>query len=319
LAKTTKLEALRESERLLQAELIRLRERIAAAEKGQNKRIKDALKYIANTNKQIARVNKVNDKLQEQELERLEKFLGETFETVDEARAAFLTQTTKPTSRELLAYRQTEKKREQELASKAKTEAAKKRHEKRAASLERAITGRKLDSSKPKYTVRQLSASEHQNVIDFLTDKKTFNDAGMDYLLPSERITVSVPYQYRGTDGRLHNGHALGRRVFTDWNKFQAYLITYMKPGENGEGETYEEWLGDIEVIKFPDEYSYRVDRGKQTDVINKRRKDVQQMFSKRERERRKKAVNKARMSERAKLAKAKAKHKEQIRKLKGR
>jgi hypothetical protein len=305
LARKTALEQLREAERELETQLRALRERIAVAERGENKRIKDANKYIARTLKGIAKYSREQEKLKEKELEKLERFLGETFESVEEAREAVQKQTRKATQREKQAHALTLRKKATEVKSEKQAE----RLRKEAAQFERESRGEKLDPKKPSYKVRQLSEAEHQSVVDFLTDKKTFNDAGLGYLQPNERITVSVPYRYFGTDGRVHTGHALGRRLFQNWQQFQAYLISYI-----GEDST-DEWLGSIEIIKFEGTYDWRVERGKQTDVINKRRKDLNEKRKVRER------GIKAKERERSAKQKAKlqAENKELKRKLKGR
>jgi hypothetical protein len=306
-SRKTQFEQLREAESKLASDLAALRSRIRKAEAGENKRIKNVNKYIDRTNRDIAKFTREQEKIQEKELERIEKFLGDTFEDIFEAREALSKETRKLTKREELAYKQTQKRKLEESAARSKSEKERARKTKQAAAIGRQIEGRKLDPNKPSYKIRQLSELERQNVLDFLTDKKTYNQVGIGYLKPNERITVSVPYRYIGTDGKYHQGRALGRKIFRDWAAFQAYLIGYM-----GEDST-EEWLGDIEVIKFPEEYNYRVERGRQTDVINKRRKDVKKMFSEKE----KAAKKKARESEKNKQAKLLAKKNAQIKQLK--
>lgn len=309
MVKKTQLEKLREAERELSAQLGKLRSQIAAAEKGLNKRIKDANKYIARTNRIIAKTAREQERIQEKELAKLERFLGETFETVQEARQALVKQTAKPTKREKLAYLQTEKQKLEVSASKSKSEKQRTLKRKQIAAIEREIEGRKLDPSKPTYKVRQLSDLEKQRILDFLTDRKSWNEIGTGYLQPNERITVSVPYRYYGPDGRQHIGHALGRRIFRDWAAFQAYLISYI-----GEDST-EDWLGDIEIIKFENEYNYRVERGRQTDTIHKRRKEVKALLKGRE----KKLKEKIRATERKKQEKLKEQNRKLKAKLKGR
>jgi hypothetical protein len=95
--------------------------------------------------------------------------------------------------------------------------------------------------------------------------------------------------------------------VFRNWAEFQAYLMSYIDEDET------EDWLGDIEIIKFPDVESYKIQRGKQTDMINQRRKDVKALLKGRE----KKMKQKARASAEKKLAKEKEKNRQLKLKLK--
>jgi len=309
LARKTQIEILREAEKKLASDLSRLRKQIKSAERGENTRVKNANKYIAKTLKAIEKTSREQEKIREKELSKLEKFLGDSFETLTEARQALVKQTAKPTKREYLAEALNLRKKA-ESSSSAKE---KQRKIKLAESYERAGTGKKLDPKKPVYKVRQLSELEEQSIIDFLTDRKTFNEVGLGYLADNERITVSVPYQYYGTDGRTHKARALGRRIFRDWKAFQAYLISYMTD------DVTEDWIGEIEIIKFDDEYTYRVQRGRQTDQIHDRRKAVKKLF----REREKKKITKAKKTayesgfKKGQIAKQRAKELKQ--KLKGR
>jgi len=299
LASKTALQRLRESERELESQLAKLRRQISTAERGENKRIKDANRYIARTLRTIERTSRAQERLQEKELSKLERFLGETFETVGEAREALSKQTRKATKREKLS----EALRLRQRPSKAA--------QREATKLEREVKGQKLDPNRLKYSIRQLSEIEHQQVIDFLSDKKTFQSVGLDYLQTDERITVSVPYEYMGTDGRHHTGYGVGRKIFRTWDELQAYIrVQYFSESPNEE-----DWLGQIEIIKFPSEYEYRVERGRQTDTKNTRRKAVKKMFT----ERVKKAALKAKASEKRKVAKLKEQNKELKRQLKGR
>jgi hypothetical protein len=312
LAKKTQLEILLEAEKKLTADLAKLRSQIRLAERGQNKRIKDTNKYIQRALKSIVRSTKQQEQIQEKELEKLERFLGESFETLAEAKEALQKQTRKATKREVLADLQLKKKQTEKQIQSAKTERAKKKAQTRVKNLEAQISGRKLNPEKATYTVRQLSNIEKQNIIDFLTDKKSWSDIGNGYLKPNERITVSVPYRYIGTDGKKHTGRALGRKVFKSFAELQSYMVRYM-----GEDST-EDFLGDIEIIRFNSNYEYDVERGKQTDVIEKRRKDVKKMFQQKEKESKRKAIQKARESERRKAEKQREKLQAKINKLKG-
>jgi hypothetical protein len=307
LAKTTQLDKLRAAERKLASDLTALRAKIKAAERGENKRVKDANKYIARTLKMVEKTRAQQEQIQEKELAKLERFLGESFETLSEARSALVKQTAKPTKREKLAFLSVEKEHAEQAAKRAKAPEQKKRSLRRAAQIDLEITGRKLNPEKKSYKVRQLSEAESQSVLDFLTDKKTFSDAGLGYLKPNERITVSVPYRFYGPNGREHMGRAIGRKVFRNWAEFQAYLMSYISEDET------EDWLGDIEIIKFPDLESYKIRRGKQTDIIIQRRKDVTALRKGRE----KKMKQKARASAEKKLAKEKEKNRQLKLKLK--
>lgn len=311
MAHKTKLEILRESERLLSAELTRLRQRIKAAEAGENKRIRNTVKYIAKTNREIARASKLQAQMQEQELERLEKFLGESFENIYEARQAIATQTRKATKKELLS----EAARIRAKEPKSKSLKQRKRLEQEATRYEREALGKRLSPTKAKYSIRKLSEMEQQRVLDFLSDKHTFNQLGEGYLQPGEVITVSVPYQYRGGDGRIHTARSTGKKVYTSWDAFYAYINTY----NDGLAES-EDWLGDIEVMKFPSEYDYKVDRGRSIDQNEKHEKERKAYFKEKERkrktkekEKRKQAVERARKSEREKAAKREAKLKAKL------
>ena len=295
----TLLTRLRESERELESQLAKLRSQIREVKRGENKRIKDANRFIDRTLRKIEHANKAQEKLQEKELTRLERFLGETFETVGEAREALGRQTRKATKREKLSealrLRQRPSKRAQHEAER----------------LEREVRGQKLDPNRLKYSIRQLSEIEHQQVIDFLSDKRTFQSVGLDYLRPDERITVSVPYDYMGADGRQHVGYGVGRKIFRTWDELQAYIrVQYFS-----EAPDDADWLGKIEIIKFPTEYEYRIERGRQTDTKNTRRKAVRKMYS----DRRKARDKKRRAAENARAAKLKAENKELKRQLKGR
>lgn len=305
MANKTAIQKLRESERDLESQLAKLRARISKAERGENKRIKDANRYIARTLRNIERTSRAQERLQERELEKLERFLGETFESVTEAREALSKQTRKATKRERLSEALKLRSRET------------KRGAREAERLERESGAARLDPQKPSYTIRQLSRLENQQVIDFLSDKKTFHNVGLNYLQPNERITVSVPYKYIGTDGKQHTGYGIGRKVFRSWDELQLYIrVQYF----DGFPES-EEWLGRIEIIKFPTEYQYAIEKGRQQDVKNTRRKGVRKMFSDRKREAKKK--DKARSDEKlakknVQLAKERAKNKELKRQLKG-
>jgi len=264
LASKTQLERLREAERELETRLTKLRKQIRLAERGQNARIKDANKYITRTNKMIARSMREQSKIQEKELTKLEHFLGESFETLSEARLALTTQTRKATKRERLAYLTVE--REKRL---------KRGQVKAAARIEREITGAVLKPERQSYTIRQLSKIENENILDFLTDKKTLSQIGTGYLLPNERITISVPYEYYDTDGRIHIGHARGKKVFQDWGGVQKYI----EQGNSGIGPAIQDgsiksldWLARIEIIKFSDAYQAAIEKGRQTDTKNARR-----------------------------------------------
>ena len=323
MARKTQLEQLRESERLLASELTRLRQRIKAAETGENKRIKDTQRYIARVNKTIAKTQAKQAAAQEKELEKLERILGETFESVTEARSAFRKQTSKPTKREVLAYQQTERKRELEAAKKATTEKSKKRHLRRAENLERQIESRKLDHKKHSYSVRDLSAKENAAVLDFLTDKKMFIDVGKNYLQDNERIIISVPYHYKGTDGRTHTDRALGHKVLNNWSDLQRYLLSYF------DEDSTEEWLGSIQVMKMPSTYTdrdHKIIKARDKDRREARIKEVKKMYADRDKTRRKKEreaakerKQKAVIREREKAKKEKAKLKDQIKQLKRR
>ena len=292
MATKTLLTRLRESERELESQLAKLRSQIREVKRGENKRIKDANRFIDRTLRKIEHANKAQEKLQEKELTRLERFLGETFETVGEAREALGRQTRKATKREKLSealrLRQRPSKRAQHEAER----------------LEREVRGQKLDPNRLKYSIRQLSEIEHQQVIDFLSDKRTFQSVGLDYLQPDERITVSVPYDYMGADGRRHTGYGVGRKIFRTWDELQAYIrVQYFS-----EAPDDADWLGKIEIIKFPSEYEYKIEKGRQTDTKNTRRKAVRKMYS----DRRKARDKKRRAAADARTAKAKAKAYEQ-------
>jgi hypothetical protein len=109
---------------------------------------------------------------------------------------------------------------------------------------------------------------------------------------------VSVPYTYLDpVTGRHKTGHALGRKVFTSWSALQAYLLTYASKAYDDSGGFDEAWLGKIEVIKFPYDYTRTVDnyataRGKQTVIIEKRRDDVKKMFREKEKKAKKAAYD---------------------------
>jgi uncharacterized protein YoxC len=296
LASKTQLERLREAERELETQLIKLRKRIRLAERGENRRIKDADKYIARTNKLIAKTNREQEKIQEKQLAKLERFLGDTFETLGEAREALTQQTRKATKRERLAFLTVEKEKQ-----------LKRGHVKAAERIEREITGAKLNANKQSYTIRQLSKIENQQVIDFLQDKRSFERVGLNYLKPNERITVSVPYRYFDSDGKTHTARAVGRKVFQSWPQLQAH-INNKYFGAKQDSYT-EDWLGSIEIIKFPDEYQYKIERGRQTDVKNTRRVRVRKYVAEEKR--------KFKQVERAKRNKLKAENKELKRQLK--
>jgi hypothetical protein len=306
LASKTQLERWREAERELETQLTKLRKQIRLAEHGQNARIKDANKYITRTNKMIARSMKEQSKIQEKELAKLEHFLGESFETLSEARLALSEQTRKATKRERLAYLTVE--REKRL---------KRGQVKAAARIEREITGAVLRPERQAYTIRELSKIENQNIIDFLTDKKTLSEIGTGYLLPNERITISVPYEYLDTDGRIHIGHGRGKKVFQDWAGVQKYI----EQGNSGIGPAIQDgsiksldWLARIEIIKFSDAYQAAIEKGRQTDIKNNRRIELRKHFAKKKR----KEKAKTREKERALKAQIKAQAKE-IKQLKGR
>lgn len=273
MARTSELERLRKAERELAAELGKLRARISAAEKGENKRIKDANRYIARTLKRIDRSTREQEKLQERELEKLERFLGETFESVGEAREALQKQTRKATKRE----KQAEALRLRSKAQRTGSENQRKRLEREAFRLEG-----KLNPTQRTYTIRQLSEYENETITEFLRDNKSWAEVGEGFLKDNERITVSVPYRYYDTDSRMHTGRALGRKVFRSLKELQAYMM-YGNSGDPYVGQL-DEWLGDIEIIKFPDEYAYHKERGRQTDVINARRKAVKKLNTERKR-----------------------------------
>lgn len=299
MAHRTVLAQLRQSERELESQLAKLRLQIRKAERGENTRIKDANKYIARTLRTIGRANKEQEKLREKELVKLERFLGESFESLGEAREALGKQTRKATKREKLAEALRLKSRGGE------------RNVRYAEKLEREAMGRTLDPNKPKYTIRQLSAFENQQVIEFLTDKKTFQKVGLDYLKENERITVSVPYKYIGTDGREHTGYGIGRKMFRSWDDLQRYIrVQYFS-----ESPGTEEWLGHIEIIKFPNGYQYALEKGRQTDARRDRKKAVKKMFTNRIKE----AKKKARIGAEKRVTKERAKVKELKRQLKGR
>ena len=267
---------MRESERELAARLESLRRKIVVAERGENKRIKDANKYIAKTLKNIARTSREQEKIQEKELEKLERFLGESFETLEEARSALGTQTRKATKREKLSEALRLRQSKSPIA------------QRQAVRLEREVSGRKLDTRKPAYTIRQLSELEHQQVIEFLSDKQSFDKVGLDYLQPNERITVSVPYTYIDGNGRRKTGYGIGRKVFKSWTDLRAYIIRQYF-GDEIDTDT-EDWLGRIEIIKFPTEYQYAIEKGRQDDATKVRRKVRQEYFKKRGEKREKKA-----------------------------
>lgn len=310
--KKTALQKLQESEKLLANELAKLRANIRAVKSGQNKRVKDANKYIAKTLKEIAKQRKEQEQIQEKELDKLEKFLGESFDTIKDARKAFAKQTKAPTERERLAYLQTEKKHALVSAEKASTSKQKRKLSRKVEQLEREITGAKLRPEKLKYKVRELSAKENKAVFDFLTDKKSFIDVGKGYLQPDERITISVPYRYKGLDGRMHTDHAIGRKIIHSWRDLQFYLMSY------ADEDSTEDWLGAIEIIKMPSSYSsseHTINRAIDKDRTTKRKKEVKRHFEKKESAKRKEV----KMKERAKGRAREAKLKEQIKQLKGR
>ena len=304
MANKTALQRLRESERELESQLVKLRAQISKAERGENKRIKDANRYIARTLRNIERTSKAQEKLQEKELEKLERFLGETFESVSEAREALSKQTRKATKREKLseALRQRNK--------------GSKRGQLEATRLEREVSGTKLNPERTKYTIRELSAIQKQNIVDFVSDRKSFTEVGNNYLRGNERLVMSYPFEYYGPDGKLHSGRSNTYKVFKDWNALYSWL-QYGNSGDTGEPaiDSPEERLGSIQILRFDSEYDAKVERGRQTDIRNKRRKDVKKLLA----ERRKKDKQKARASANEKLAKEKAKNKELKRQLKGR
>jgi hypothetical protein len=277
-AKKSQLQILRESESQLEAQLLKLRQRIASAERGENKRIKDALKYIARTNRTIARTSAAQERIQEKELEKLEKFLDESFESVQEAREALAKQTRKATTKERTLFLQYEIQKEKSKAEKTKSANQKVKHQRKAASLERELTGSKLDPSK-KYSVRKLSEIENQKLLDFMSDKLSFDKLGDGYLLEGEVITVSVPYKYIDGNGRIKTQRAVGRKVFRNWHELRAYIYSYWDNDPDSE-----DWFGDIEILKFEEDYQYRIARGKQVDTNTRNRRERKAYFNERAR-----------------------------------
>jgi hypothetical protein len=119
-----------------------------------------------------------------------------------------------------------------------------------------------------------LSKLENQQVIDFLSDRKTFQNVGLNYLQPNEYITVNVPYCYIDKNGKVKTARAVGRKVFKNWNELQNYInAKYI------DEFTTEEWLGNIEIVKFETQYDYAVTRGKQRDLNTKHRKERKAYF----------------------------------------
>lgn len=265
---------LRESERILSRELRELRVRIREAQRGERSRVKNVNKYIERTNREIRKYVAQQEVLREKEIAKLEKFLGDEFSSLTQARKAFKLQTAKPTKKELL----------NEIVK-----AKKRGHTAKARKLEIESGVARLDSKKPSYTIRQLTALEKRNVQSFVTDSKRFGELFSGYLDKDEVITVSVPYKYKGTDHRIHTERALGRRgrVFTNWQQFYAYLTAYYHDMDSDDDDA---WFESIEIVKFPSDYDAGLAKARQTDKIEARHKELKRQ----DKEARKKIKQKA-------------------------
>lgn len=278
MASRTKLETLRRLENDLAGELKRLRAVIKAAERGENRRIKNAASYLKRKGRELERVAKEQEKIQDQELTRLEKFLGESFESLTEARSAFQKQTRKTTKKEI----QSEAQRLHSKAEQTSSEKQRRRYESEARRLE----GKKrLSPSRNKYSIRQLSDEQKQTVLSFLRDEKSFNSIGQNWLQPNEKLGISVTYRYRGPDGRMHTGRAqgpVGRKVINSWSELYLYLQHYA----DNESENLDEWLGNIEIIRFPNATEQRISRAKQKDELIARHEKMREYYKEKEQKR---------------------------------
>lgn len=278
----------------MDAELRLLRSVIRAAERGENKRVKNTARFLARKGRELERVAREQEKLQEQELTRLEKFLGETFETLSEARRAEKKDTRKATKKEILS----ESQRLREKARRTTSEKQRVKLERQARRFERESGKHPLLPSVNSYSIRDLSAFEKQSIIDFLNDKKTFNQVGIGYLQQNETLALSIPYRYRGLDGAMHKAYAQGYKIIDSWPKLYSYIMGYLDEDKN-DYEDVENWLGEIKIIKFQNRHDQIMERARQSDKIHslenkERKKAVKKMYAREREEAIKKATEKA-------------------------
>lgn len=309
MAHKTKLETLREIEAQLSKELKRLRATIRAAERGENARIKDTNKYIARQTRAITRAMKESEKIREQELERLEKFLGESFETLEEARKSFAKSTSKLVGKNLNKFLEQEAEKRKHKTEKQRQRRAIARIKKERERERNIISGTGETGINYGPTVRELNPDEKQRIIDFITDRNEWDSSGPPWRLkPGEKLTLNVTYKYRGLDGQLHTARTFGKKVVNSWEELRVYINTY-----NDDSESVDEWIGDMQVMMFPSQYSHTIAKSKQNVEQDTRREAVHKMFQEREKEERRKAVREAISKERAKQMRENAKMKAKL------
>lgn len=295
MARKTQLEILRGIEKQLSEELTRLRALIRAAERGENKRIKDSNKYIAKQLRSIERTTKASEKIREQELEKLEKFLGESFETLEEARSSFSKSTSKLVGKTLNKFLDTE--RQKRLAARERIRERKKQREIEE-HPERGISGFERTKTQIGPTVRKLRPNEAQRVLDFITDRRDWNTSQPWKLQPSEKLGITVTYRYHAANdpfGRLHTGRAFGLKFVNSWEELREYINTYAEADNYGDSDTLDEWIGDMQVVLFPSAHQAKLEKAGERVDRNKRNKIVHKAYQQRETKKRKEAVKKER------------------------
>lgn len=165
------------------------------------------------------------------ELRKIERLLGEDFDTLAQARRA-LKRESKPITQK--AYKVAKKKEQVTRA------------------LAAPVSLPKLPSKKS-YTIKELNGEQRRKLTDLILDKNTAIQLNDKLLKPGEQWGGVIPYDYTGRDLVIHKGQARTFKLYSNLEDLFKEITRYITYGlkQKATNARIREWLSDIKVVRW--------------------------------------------------------------------
>lgn len=164
------------------------------------------------------------------ELRKIERLLGEEFDTLAQARRA-LKRESKPVSERALKTAKAKAQVKRALAAPSKLPA-------------------KLPNKK-NYTIRELNGSQKRALNTLIYDNQTAIQLDDKLLKPGEQWGAIVPHKYTGRDLEQHTGHARTFQLYGRLDQLFKKLTEYAQHGMKLTKAKREKFLSDIKIVKW--------------------------------------------------------------------
>jgi hypothetical protein len=165
------------------------------------------------------------------ERRKIERLLGEDFDTIKAARAA-LKRESKPVTEKTFK------------AAKAKAQVTR--------ALAKPYVLPKLPNKK-NYTVRELNGKQRRSLESLITDNNAALQLDSHLLKPGEQWGAVIPYDYTGRDLEIHKGQARTYQLYGRLDQLFKKITRYITHGlkQKPTQRNIDKFLSDVKIVKF--------------------------------------------------------------------